>query len=120
MADASKFALMIAILLLRPRGLLGRQWREIRNETLAPVPGPHRQSVFLGVLLILPYALENLKSTALMASQILILPWSAWVSISSLVTRACSPSAMDVLRHGMFGATLAQLHVFKGPSQFRS
>ena len=26
MADASKFALMIAILLLRPRGLLGRQW----------------------------------------------------------------------------------------------
>jgi branched-chain amino acid transport system permease protein len=26
MADASKFALMIAILLLRPRGLLGRRW----------------------------------------------------------------------------------------------
>ena len=28
MADASKFALMIAILLLRPRGLLGRRWEK--------------------------------------------------------------------------------------------
>jgi branched-chain amino acid transport system permease protein len=28
MADASKFALMIAVLLLRPRGLLGRRWEK--------------------------------------------------------------------------------------------
>ena len=71
--------------------------------------------VLLGVLLILPYALENLKSTALMASQILIF---AVVSLGFNIllgyTGLLSFGHGMFFGMGMFGATLAQLHVFKG------
>jgi branched-chain amino acid transport system ATP-binding protein len=69
----------------------------------------------LGVLLILPYALENLKSTALMASQILIF---AVVGLGFNIllgyTGLLSFGHGMFFGMGMFGATLAQLHFFKG------
>lgn len=71
--------------------------------------------VLLGVLLILPYALENLKSTALMASQILIF---AVVGLGFNIllgyTGLLSFGHGMFFGMGMYGATLAQLHFFKG------
>jgi branched-chain amino acid transport system ATP-binding protein len=71
--------------------------------------------VLLAVLLVLPYALENLKSTALMASQILIF---AVVGLGFNIllgyTGLLSFGHGMFLGMGMYGATLAQLHVFKG------
>ena len=71
--------------------------------------------VLLAVLLVLPYALENLKSTALMASQILIF---AVVGLGFNIllgyTGLLSFGHGMFFGMGMYGATLAQLHVFKG------
>jgi branched-chain amino acid transport system ATP-binding protein len=71
--------------------------------------------VVLGILLILPYALEHLKSTALMASQILIF---AVVGLGFNIllgyTGLLSFGHGMFLGMGMFGATLAQLHFFRG------
>jgi ABC-type branched-subunit amino acid transport system ATPase component/ABC-type branched-subunit amino acid transport system permease subunit len=69
----------------------------------------------LGVLLILPYALENLKSTALMASQILIF---AVVGLAFNIllgyTGLLSFGHGMFLGMGMYGATLIQIHVLNG------
>ncbi|MFB3816660.1 MAG: ATP-binding cassette domain-containing protein [Candidatus Methylomirabilales bacterium] len=69
----------------------------------------------LGVLLVLPYALEHLKSTALMASQILIF---AVVGLGFNIllgyTGLLSFGHGMFLGMGMYGATLAFLHVVKG------
>jgi branched-chain amino acid transport system ATP-binding protein len=69
----------------------------------------------LAILLVLPYALENLKSTALMASQILIF---AVVGLGFNIllgyTGLLSFGHGMFLGMGMFGATLVQLHAFKG------
>ncbi len=71
--------------------------------------------VLLGMLLVLPYALENLKSTALMASQILIF---AVVGLGFNIllgyTGLLSFGHGMFLGMGMYGATLAQLHFFRG------
>jgi branched-chain amino acid transport system ATP-binding protein len=71
--------------------------------------------VLLGVLLVLPYALENLKSTALMASQILIF---AVVGLGFNIllgyTGLLSFGHGMFLGMGMYGTTLAQLHFFRG------
>jgi len=71
--------------------------------------------VTLGVLLILPFALEHLKSTALMASQILIF---AVVGLGFNIllgyTGLLSFGHGTFFGMGMFGTTLAQLHLFKG------
>ena len=67
------------------------------------------------MLLVLPYALENLKSTALMASQILIF---AVVGLGFNIllgyTGLLSFGHGMFLGMGMYGATLAQLHFFRG------
>ena len=69
----------------------------------------------LVVLLVLPYALENLKSTALMASQILIF---AVVSLAFNIllgyTGLLSFGHGMFLGMGMYGATLVQIHFLKG------
>ena len=69
----------------------------------------------LAVLLVLPYALENLKSTALMASQILIF---AVVGLAFNIllgyTGLLSFGHGMFLGMGMYGATLAQIHFLKG------
>jgi ABC-type branched-subunit amino acid transport system ATPase component/ABC-type branched-subunit amino acid transport system permease subunit len=69
----------------------------------------------LGVLLVLPFALENLKSTALMATQILIF---AVVGLGFNVllgyTGLLSFGHGMFLGMGMYGATLAQIHFFQG------
>ena len=71
--------------------------------------------VLLGILLVLPYALENLKSTALMASQILIF---AVVGLGFNIllgyTGLLSFGHGMFLGMGMYGTTLAQLHFFRG------
>ncbi len=71
--------------------------------------------VLLGVLLVLPYALENLKSTALMASQILIF---AVVGLGFNIllgyTGLLSFGHGMFLGMGMYGATLIQIHFLKG------
>ena len=71
--------------------------------------------IFLGVLLVLPFALENLKSTALMASQILIF---AVVGLGFNIllgyTGLLSFGHGMFLGMGMYGATLIQVHFLKG------
>ena len=71
--------------------------------------------VLLAVLLVLPFALENLKSTALMASQILIF---AVVGLAFNIllgyTGLLSFGHGMFLGMGMYGATLAQIHFLKG------
>jgi ABC-type branched-subunit amino acid transport system ATPase component/ABC-type branched-subunit amino acid transport system permease subunit len=71
--------------------------------------------VLLVVLLVLPYALENLKSTALMASQILIF---AVVGLAFNIllgyTGLLSFGHGMFLGMGMYGATLFQIHFLKG------
>jgi branched-chain amino acid transport system ATP-binding protein len=71
--------------------------------------------IFLGVLLVLPFALENLKSTALMASQILIF---AVVGLGFNIllgyTGLLSFGHGMFLGMGMYGATLIQIHLLKG------
>jgi ABC-type branched-subunit amino acid transport system ATPase component/ABC-type branched-subunit amino acid transport system permease subunit len=71
--------------------------------------------LFLGVLLVLPFALENLKSTALMASQILIF---AVVGLGFNIllgyTGLLSFGHGMFLGMGMYGATLIQIHLLKG------
>jgi len=71
--------------------------------------------VLLAVLLVLPYALENLKSTALMASQILIF---AVVGLGFNIllgyTGLLSFGHGMFLGMGMYGATLIQIHFLKG------
>ena len=71
--------------------------------------------LLLGVLLVLPFALEHLKSTALMASQILIF---AVVGLGFNIllgyTGLLSFGHGMFLGMGMYGATLAQIHVFQG------
>jgi ABC-type branched-subunit amino acid transport system ATPase component/ABC-type branched-subunit amino acid transport system permease subunit len=71
--------------------------------------------VLLVVLLALPYALENLKSTALMASQILIF---AVVGLAFNIllgyTGLLSFGHGMFLGMGMYGATLFQIHFLKG------
>ncbi len=71
--------------------------------------------LLLGILLALPYALENLKSTALMASQILIF---AVVGLGFNIllgyTGLLSFGHGMFLGMGMYGTTLAQLHFFRG------
>src|SRR5512136_510259 len=69
----------------------------------------------LAVLLVLPYALENLKSTALMASQILIfavvgLAFNILLGYSGLLSFGHGM----FLGMGMYGATLIQIHFLKG------
>jgi len=68
----------------------------------------------LAVLLVLPYALENLKSTALMASQILIfavvgLAFNILLGYSGLLSFGHGM----FLGMGMYGATLIQIHLLK-------
>ncbi|HEX7513831.1 MAG TPA: ABC transporter, partial [Candidatus Methylomirabilis sp.] len=71
--------------------------------------------VVLGILLVLPYALEHLKSTALMASQILIfVVVGLGFNILLGYTGLLSFGHGMFLGMGMFGATLAQLHFFRG------
>ncbi|HTX52059.1 MAG TPA: branched-chain amino acid ABC transporter ATP-binding protein/permease [Candidatus Baltobacteraceae bacterium] len=69
----------------------------------------------LAVLLVLPFALEHLKSTALMASQILIF---AVVGLGFNIllgyTGLLSFGHGMFLGMGMFGATLTQLHLLRG------
>jgi ABC-type branched-subunit amino acid transport system ATPase component/ABC-type branched-subunit amino acid transport system permease subunit len=69
----------------------------------------------LVVLLVLPYALENLKSTALMASQILIF---AVISLAYNIllgyTGLLSFGHGMFLGMGMYGATLVHIHLLKG------
>jgi branched-chain amino acid transport system ATP-binding protein len=71
--------------------------------------------LLLGVLLILPFALEQLKSTALMASQILIF---AVVGLGFNIllgyTGLLSFGHGMFLGMGMYGATLAQIHFLRG------
>jgi ABC-type branched-subunit amino acid transport system ATPase component/ABC-type branched-subunit amino acid transport system permease subunit len=71
--------------------------------------------LLLGALLVLPFALENLKSTALMASQILIF---AVVGLGFNIllgyTGLLSFGHGMFLGMGMYGATLAQIHFFQG------
>jgi ABC-type branched-subunit amino acid transport system permease subunit/ABC-type branched-subunit amino acid transport system ATPase component len=71
--------------------------------------------LLLGVLLVLPFALENLKSTALMASQILVF---AVVGLGFNIllgyTGLLSFGHGMFLGMGMYGATLAQIHFFRG------
>jgi ABC-type branched-subunit amino acid transport system ATPase component/ABC-type branched-subunit amino acid transport system permease subunit len=71
--------------------------------------------LLLGVLLVLPYALENLKSTALMASQILIF---AVVGLGFNIllgyTGLLSFGHGMFLGMGMYGATLIQIHLLPG------
>ncbi len=71
--------------------------------------------IFLGVLLVLPFALENLRSTALMASQILIF---AVVGLGFNIllgyTGLLSFGHGMFLGMGMYGATLIQVHLLKG------
>ena len=71
--------------------------------------------LLLGVLLVLPFALENLKSTALMATQILIfavvgLGYNILLGYTGLLSFGHGM----FLGMGMYGATLAQIHVFLG------
>ena len=71
--------------------------------------------LFLGVLLVLPFALENLRSTALMASQILIF---AVVGLGFNIllgyTGLLSFGHGMFLGMGMYGTTLIQIHLLKG------
>lgn len=71
--------------------------------------------VLLGVLLILPYALEHLKSTALMATQILIF---AVVGLGFNIllgyTGLLSFGHGMFFGMGMYGATLLQIHYLAG------
>ena len=76
---------------------------------------PTANLVVLGILLLLPYTLEHLKSTALMASQILVfVVVGLGFNILLGYTGLLSFGHGMFFGMGMFGATLAQLHVFKG------
>jgi branched-chain amino acid transport system ATP-binding protein len=71
--------------------------------------------VLLVVLLVLPYALENLKSTALMASQVLMfavigLAFNILLGYTGLLSFGHGM----FLGMGMYGATLIQIHFLKG------